>query len=224
LARSIGRRAPCRFATIKVPFPPRPQRSLHSTLYFILLPLSTLPPVTSRAAQPPEFGSRDVVGLTWSPCAILSPSKLTALIRTFLEPNFPQRWSDFDAGVEAWPGQPGRSLPNPAAGPLPSSLFSFCLFERPSEQPRFLLHAGIENAPPSRLLAAPLTAPFLVNLYASSPEARTWKIGRGRQYEATNEGNAASSATVSLGGGAQLRLENRQHDLRLRRQFSVLIE
>jgi hypothetical protein len=44
--------------------------------------------------------------------------------------------------------------------------------------------------------------PFLVNLHASSPEARTWKIGRGRQYEATNEGNTASSAFVSLRGGA----------------------
>ena len=43
--------------------------------------------------------------------------------------------------------------------------------------------------------------PFLVNLHASSPEARTWKIGRGRQYEATNEGNAVSSASISPRGG-----------------------
>jgi hypothetical protein len=32
-----------RFATIKLPFPPRPRPSLHSTLYFILSPLSALP-------------------------------------------------------------------------------------------------------------------------------------------------------------------------------------
>ena len=105
--------------------------------------------------------------------------------------------------------------------PSPPLSFSFCLFERLSERSSSLPSpAGIENASPSRPLAAPLTTPFLVDLHASSPEARTWKIGRGRQYEATNEGNAASSAPVSLGGG-QLRLENRQHDLRLRRQFSV---
>ena len=94
-----------------------------------------------------------------------------------------------------WPGQPGRSLPNPAPGPLSSSLsLSFCLFERPSERPASLPSpAVIENALPPRPLAAPLTTLFLVDLHASSPEARTWKIGRGRQYEATNEGNAASS-------------------------------
>ena len=33
-------------------------------------------------------------------------------------------------------------------------------------------------------------------------KSRTWKIGRGRQYKATNEGNTASSASVSLGGDA----------------------
>jgi hypothetical protein len=103
-----------------------------------------------------------------------------------------------------WPGQPGRSLPNPAPGPLSSSLsLSFCLFERPSERPASLPSPTvIENALPPRPLAAPLTTLFLVDLHASSPEARTWKIGRGRQYEATNEGNAASSASVSPGGGA----------------------
>src|SRR2546421_10918175 len=87
--------------------------------------------------------------------------------------------------------------------PSPPLSFSFCLFERPSERSASLPSpAGIENASPSRPLAAPLTTPFLVDLRASSPEARIWKIGRGRQYEATNEGNAASSASVSLGGGA----------------------
>src|SRR5271154_426975 len=110
--------------------------------------------------------------------------------RPFLEPNFPRRWLDSDVGVDARPGQPGRSLPNPAPPPLLSS-FSFCLFERPSERSASLPSpAGIENASPSRPIAAPLTTPFLVDLHASSPEARTWKIGRGRQYGATNEGNA----------------------------------
>ena len=122
LARS-GIASARRFATIKAPFPSRPRPSLHSTLYSILSPLSALPPVTGRAAQPPEFSPRDDVGLTWSACAILPPSRLTALIRPFLEPNFPQRWSDSDVGVDARPGQLGRSLPNPARGPLPSSLF-----------------------------------------------------------------------------------------------------
>jgi hypothetical protein len=133
------------------------------------------------------------------------PSRLAAPIRPFLQPNFPRRWSDSDVDVDARPGQPGRSLPDPAPGPLPSSLslsFSFCLFKRPSERSTSLPSpVGIENASPSRPLAAPLTAPFLVDLHASSPEARTWKIGRGRQYEATNEGNAASSVSVSLGEG-----------------------
>ena len=152
------------------------------------------PPVTGRAAQPPEFSPRDVVGLTWYPCAILPPSRLTALIRPFLEPDFPQRWSDSDVGVDARPGQPGRSLPNPAprSPPLLSLFPSAFLKGLLSNLPRFPSHAGIENASPSRLPAAPLTTPFLVDLHASSPEARTWKIGRGRQYEAINEGNAAS--------------------------------
>jgi hypothetical protein len=107
-----------RFATIKVPFPLRPRPSLHSTLYFILSPLFALP-LAGRAAQPPEFNPRDVVGLTWSPLAILPPSRLAALIHPFLEPNFPRRWSDSDVGVGARPSQPGRSLPNPAPGPPP---------------------------------------------------------------------------------------------------------
>jgi hypothetical protein len=52
--------------------------------------------------------------------------------------------------------------------------FSFCLFERPSERSVSLPSpAGIENTLLSRSLAAPLTISFLVNLYASSPEART---------------------------------------------------
>jgi hypothetical protein len=79
--------------------------------------------LAGRAAQPPEFSLRDVVGLTWSPLAILPPSRLAALIRPFLEPNFPRRWSDSDVAVNVRPSQPGRSLPNPAPGPLPSSLF-----------------------------------------------------------------------------------------------------
>jgi hypothetical protein len=95
-------------------------------------------------------------------------------------------------------------------GPLLSSLFFLPPFERPSEQSASLpSHAGIENASLSQLPVAPLTTPFLVDLHASSSEARTWKIGRGQQYEAINEGNAASPASVSLGGGAQLRSENR---------------
>jgi len=97
----------------------------------------------------------------------------------------------------------GRCLTlRPAPSPHLSLSFSFCLFKRPSERSTSLPSpVGIENASPSRPLAAPLTAPFLVDLHASSPEARTWKIGRGRQYEATNEGNAASSVSVSLGEG-----------------------
>jgi hypothetical protein len=94
-----------RFATIKLPFPPRPRPSLHSTLYFILSPFSPLPPsLTDQAAQPPEFSPRDVVGLTWSPLSIPPPNRLAALIRPFLEPNFPRRWSDSDVGVDARPG------------------------------------------------------------------------------------------------------------------------
>ena len=173
-------RLSCCFATIKLPFPPRPRSSLHSTLSFILSPLSALP-LTGRAAQPPEFSPRDVVGLTWSPLLIPPLSRLAALIRPFLEPSFPRRWLDSDMGVDARPGQPGRSLSNPAPGPPLLSSFSFYLFGRPSERSASLPSAaGIENASPSRPLAAPLTAPFLVDLHASSLEARTWKIGRGQ--------------------------------------------
>jgi hypothetical protein len=64
--------------------------------------------------------------------------------------------------------------------PLPS-LFSFCLFGRPSERSASLPSpAGIFDASPSRPLAAPLMIPSLLDLHASSLEAWTWKIGRGR--------------------------------------------
>jgi hypothetical protein len=67
--------------------------------------------------------------------------------------------------------------------PSPPLSFSFCLFERPSERPVSLPSpVGIENASPSRPLAAPLTTPFLVDLRASSPEARTWKIAFSSAY------------------------------------------
>ena len=59
------------------------------------------------------------------------PSRLATLIRPFLEPNFPRRWSDSDMGLDArssWPGQPGRWLLNPAVGPPPLlSLFPSAL-------------------------------------------------------------------------------------------------
>jgi hypothetical protein len=59
----------------------------------------------------------------------------------------------------------GRCLiPRPA--PSPPLSFSFCLFEWPSERSASLPSpAGIENASPSRPLAAPLTTPFLVDLH-----------------------------------------------------------
>jgi hypothetical protein len=102
-----------RFATIKVPpLAHDPHCILSSTLFCH----RSLPsPLTGRAAQPPEFSPRDVVGLTWSPLLIPPPSRLAAL--TFLEPNFPRRRLDSDVGVDAGLGQPGRSLPNPALGP-----------------------------------------------------------------------------------------------------------
>ena len=57
---------------------------------------------------------------------------------------------------------------------LPSSLFFFCHFKRLSERSVSPPSpAEIENVLLSRLLAAPLTIPFLVDLRASSPEART---------------------------------------------------
>jgi hypothetical protein len=127
--------------------------------------------MTGRAVQSPEFSPRDDVGLTRSPRAILPPSRLTAPIRPFLKPNFPQRWSDSEVGVDERPGQPRRSLPNPAPDPLPSS-FPICLFERPSERSASLPSpAGIENASPSWPLATPLTIPSLVDFHTSSLEA-----------------------------------------------------
>src|SRR5437588_11858688 len=61
-----------------------------------------------------------------------------------------------------------RSAPSPP----------FCLFERrPQRSASLPFPAGIENASPSRPLAAPLTILFLVDLHASSPEVRTWKSG-----------------------------------------------
>ena len=92
--------------------------------------------MTGRAAQPPEFSLRDVVSLTWSPLLILPLSRLAALIRPFLEPNFPQRWSDSDVGVDARPGQPvGRCLIlRPAPSPFPSAFLNGLL----SGLPRFL--------------------------------------------------------------------------------------
>src|SRR5207248_4909932 len=76
-----------RFATIKVPFHPRPRPSLHSIIYFLChRSLSSL--FTGQAAQPPEFSPHDVVSLTWSPLLIPPSSRLAALSRPFLEPNF----------------------------------------------------------------------------------------------------------------------------------------
>jgi hypothetical protein len=52
--------------------------------------------------------------------------------------------------------------------PFPPLSFSFCLFKPPSERSISLPSAtDIENTSLSRLLAPPLTTPFLVNLYAS---------------------------------------------------------
>ena len=122
LARPIGHRPPSRrFATIKLPFPLAhdPHCILLSTLLCHRSPLS---PVTSQAAQPPEFSPCGVVGLTWSPLLILPSGRLAALIRPFLEPNFPRRWSDSDVGGLA--NLVGRCLILRPA--LPSSL-SFLL-------------------------------------------------------------------------------------------------
>jgi hypothetical protein len=103
----------------KAPLPPHPHCILPSTLFCHRSLLSSL---TDQAAQPPEFSPRDVAGLTWSPLSIPPPNRLVTLIRPFLESNFPRRWSDSDVGADAWPGQPGRSLPNPVPDPLSSSL------------------------------------------------------------------------------------------------------
>jgi len=73
----------------------------------------------------------------------------------------------------------GRCLilrPAPSPPLYPSTFLTGLL----SGLPRFLPLQGIENASPSRPLVAPLlTTLFLVDLYASSSEAQTWKIGRG---------------------------------------------
>jgi hypothetical protein len=172
-ARS-GIASPRRFATYKAPLPPSPT-TLNCILPSTLFCHRSLPsPLIGRAAQPPEFGPRDVVGLTWSSPAILPPSRLAALIRPFLEPKFPRRWSDSDVGIDARPNLPGRSLPNPTPVLSPPLSFSFCFFERPSERSASLPSlADVENALPSRLLAALLTTPFLVDFHASSSEAWT---------------------------------------------------
>jgi hypothetical protein len=75
--------------------------------------------VVLTSGHDPLFSPRDVVSHTWAPLLIPPPSRLTALICPFLEPNFPRRWSDSEVGVDARPSQPGRSLPNPTPGPLP---------------------------------------------------------------------------------------------------------
>jgi hypothetical protein len=67
-----------RFATVKVPFPP--------LLYFV----TALPsPLTGRAAQPPEFSPRDVVGLTC--CLEFSqPLQSTGDVQWLAKPASPQ--------------------------------------------------------------------------------------------------------------------------------------
>jgi hypothetical protein len=70
--------------------PPSPlAHDPHCVLPSTLFRHCSLPaPVTGWAAQSPGFSPRDVVGLTWSSLLILPLSRLTALIRLFLEPNF----------------------------------------------------------------------------------------------------------------------------------------
>jgi len=75
LGRPIGHRTS--LAIIKVPFPPRPRPSLHS-IFYLFCHRSLSSPLTGRAAQPPEFSPRDVVGLTWSLLLIPPPSRLAA--------------------------------------------------------------------------------------------------------------------------------------------------
>jgi hypothetical protein len=135
LARPLVTSLLCDYKALLFPLAHNLNCILPSTLFC----LCSLPsPLTGRAAQPPEFSPRDVVGLIWSPLAIPPPSRLAALIRPFLEPNFPRRWSDSDVGVDARPGQPGRSLPNPAPGlspPLslfPSAILNGLLSVRPT--------------------------------------------------------------------------------------------
>jgi hypothetical protein len=99
---------------------------------------SLLFPVTGWAAQPPEFSPRDGISLTWFPLLIPPLSRLAALVHLFLEPSSLKRWSDSYVGVDAWPGQPGRSLPNPAPDPLPSLFPSASLNGFLSSLPRFL--------------------------------------------------------------------------------------
>ena len=109
----------------------------------------------------------------------------------------------------------GRCLilrPAPSPPLYPSTFLKGLL----SGLPRFLPLQGIENASPSRPLAAPLlTTLFLVDLYASSSEAQTWKIGRGDNTKRPMK-EMPRRRLLSHSEGAQLRLENRQNDLRLR--------
>jgi hypothetical protein len=103
----------------------------------------------------------------------------------------------------------------------PPLSFSFCHFERPSERSASPPSpAGIENASPSRPLAAPLTTPFLFDLRASSLEARTWKWGEGDNTKRPIK-EIPRRQLLSHSKRAQLRLKNRQYDLKLRQQFSV---
>ena len=89
-ARLIGHRAS--LAALRLDGPPSPlAHDPHCILSSTLLCHRSLPsPLTGRVAQPPEFCPHDVVGLTWSPLLIPPPSRLAALIRPFLELNFPQ--------------------------------------------------------------------------------------------------------------------------------------
>src|ERR1700733_14619156 len=97
---------------------------------------------------------------------------------SLLEPNFPRRWSDSDVGVDARPGQPGRSLPNPAPGPPLLSLFpSAFLNGLLSRRPRLPSPAGIENA--SSPSSGPLSEHEKKNdppTASSQVEDRKWSI------------------------------------------------
>ena len=69
----------------------------------------------------------------------------------------------------------------------------------------------------------PPTTPFLVDLHASSQRLGLGKSG-GDDNTKRPMKEMPHRQLLSHSEGAQLWLENRQHDLRLRRQFSVPIE
>jgi hypothetical protein len=194
-----------RSATIKASFPLA--HDLHCIYPSALFCHRYLPsPVTGRAVQPPEFRPRDVVGLTWSPLLIPQARRSNS--------SLPRAESPSTRGLANLVGRCLilRPAPSPPLSPFLSAFLNDFLRGLPS----LPSPAGIENASPSLLLAAPLMIPFLIDLHASSLEARTWKIGRVDNTKGPMK-KCRIFSFLYCSEVAQLRLENRRHDLRLRR-------